>query len=499
MNDPIAALLTAPAFWFGALIFLLSQWGKFSEFSTDIKVAGYSARNGLIQIRPRDMSSGGIYGLSIVAFLFLSFIAYTLFCLVPPGVVLGWLTVSGSKSSFPQIDLGSNFPLVVAAALVGLTQPVPGFDRLANLQKDIFHQWIGLPQRIVSVALSFAAEMTASDRKDSDIKARLKELLSEDFITKIDEFADIVYYRDYLRTADLENPQKIEAILAEKQRREQTFLIRELVLVAAIATARASGGGALGELAKVIGVQMPESRFQSSYVGPALFLMLLVGLALWALISLGPFGTASLFLMGVRESQVWPATPYTSAQYLLATFVPISFAGLIVIASLDAERVRSPVVEPFHAIIGRNHFILLGIFVGIFVYDYLQAVLDRAVQGTYGGDNVLEFVGERIFLFSSHALVATTGALIMICYIARGGLNRPSETGGWFALLLGATGTLALINAYIRIQYQYPNLGVTHDFAVLLIVLTMAGAASSFFAINLAARHLPKSYKRSGF
>ena len=143
MSDPFLST----EFWFGAAVLAAYQFAKFSELnSLDPEFAARSA--------PHPKSAGDrlrrklTYSATLVAFLAATLLIYFVLCKISPTILLGWAQVSGAS---PNEDLEKfvnsvNYPLYIAAAYIGFTQPgIPLLSNIGNVQRNLFHAWMGVP------------------------------------------------------------------------------------------------------------------------------------------------------------------------------------------------------------------------------------------------------------------------------------------------------------------------------------------------------------------
>jgi hypothetical protein len=521
MSDQISLLLQSSGFWFGVVVFLLSQWGKFAEFSTDVPLSGaYPTTK--ITLRPRDLTGPGAYGLSLFAFLLVSFGVFLLACLVPPSILAGWQTIvkhpeSGIADTLamlvpdkavpvwqrlsawfsvdkPQLPANMDvYPLIVTAMLVGITQPIPGVDKVASFQKDIFHQWVGVPDRVLSTAISLSAKVLSEHNSDAERRAKVKELLGEKWITKIEDFADVAFYSAYVKRVELDKPEEVEAV-EKGSNREQGFVIRDLILASCIASVRRSGGAALPLLAAKLGVEFPEiEKSRSSLFGGGLLIAFFVTIFLWIVLSLRISRDYVPLIAGVSNSSAWPNDPYTSAQYLVFNFLPFLLASVVVLMTISPDRAISVKQRPFFNILMDNWIAIMAIFFIVVFYDYVQAFIDRGIVNPPHSKGLSDFLSSRLHYYVGHAAIVTTFAAFLIVFVGRGGLMRKDMPFvRWALAFFGIVGVASLLSAFSRMQYQYAELNITPDFILLVVALNVVAAGLGSLMLVFGAREIAK-------
>ncbi|HEV2897585.1 MAG TPA: hypothetical protein VGX71_07075 [Pseudaminobacter sp.] len=153
-------------FWFGAAVLGAYQFAKFSELSSPDP--DFAARSALIpNLRAIDFAGRLTYLATLAAFLAATFVIYFILCKISPTILLGWAQVSGaSPSEDLETFVGSvNYPLYIAAAYIGFTQPgIPLLSNIGNVQRNLFHAWMGVPSRVMSASSFFANQRGARIR-----------------------------------------------------------------------------------------------------------------------------------------------------------------------------------------------------------------------------------------------------------------------------------------------------------------------------------------------
>ncbi|MBY3517032.1 hypothetical protein HFN76_33390 [Rhizobium laguerreae] len=138
---------------------------------------------------------------------------------------------------------------------MGLTnQSIPGFSKVANLQRDVFHELVGVPRMVATTATTMSIQLLAKHPSDADRIKQIQQWTSPVWENDLRNIVDLSFYHTELkrRANALSNFQKTQADLL--------VLFRELVYVMAIAAARNGGGADLRRLARELGVGLPERK-----------------------------------------------------------------------------------------------------------------------------------------------------------------------------------------------------------------------------------------------
>ncbi len=486
------ALLSSPAFWCGAAVLAFSQIGKFCEFSAPQNTPSTPRSNLMLQLRPRDFTDGWTFNTGLVAFLIASLLVYTLLCSVPPSVLQGWMTIAGGDAEQSKLTDPSIFPLFVAAMMVGLTQPFPGLDRIANFQKEVFHRWIGIPERVARIAAHFTDQILARSDTPEALVGELERMLSDQWIHRIGGFADTSFYFDCLTQMKLDRPAELDEI-RHGSAREKRFIVQDLTFAAAVATVKSGGGRALPKLARALDVSMPDCQKQPKAWSSGILLFLLCAVVLWVVLPMASTLALVDDLLGVRESwDFWPASPAMSGLYLLANYVPL-FLAVVGANMLALERLSSGAEARDHsvsAIVERYALPIIAVVVLIVLYDYAQALMDRGVfAGAYDG-SIWTFIFRRLPFFCLHAMAPAIAALTLIVFTLRADLRATLRDRIVWAFGLGVlTGLVSYFYALGRLEFQFrapPDVG--RDYVWLIVTLHVIAALVAFAAVNLAIR-----------
>lgn len=238
-----------------------------------------------------------------------------------------------------------SYPLYIAAILVGLTQPIPGLENLTNLQKDFFHYWIGVPEKVLTLSEHFITQILSRSNSKEELNREINELLNDEWIEKLGRFADTLYYRIQLGNIQIENDSDIKEVLSGSIR-EKRIVIESVVLSAAIASARNGGGKVLSQLAGILRVEMPSPPHAPWGIGGGILMFLFVLTGVWFLVLLIDYhvdvilGPVNLDL-GPRKYDFWPNNLPDSGFYVASQMIPIFLSIMFVVKSFRPEKYRS--------------------------------------------------------------------------------------------------------------------------------------------------------------
>jgi len=488
-------LVNLPGFWLGAAVFLWSQFGKFSELSADAQTLDGMLSPLLPQFKPRDLTSGTTFGLALFAFLVLSIFVYVLLCLLPLGVLTGLFKLAGAQ---PAAVDSSTYPLFIATALVGVTQPIPGFNKFASFQASVFHRWIGVPSQVVGMAANFTSQILArcdiddpGDQRRSDRLSReISRLLDDGWIDRTRPFADTGFYRNQLRALKLDRTEEIAAVLSGSMR-EKRLVLQELVLAACVSAVRANGGRVLKLLAAELAVEMPNEgpTKKSATMGG----LIIIGFCALLLVSILPSDIVKNWVTGVAGSVgFWPPSPYSAAQYVIANFLPIPICAAIFIMAVDFGRIEDRETIPVFDILFNFSRLLFMLFLIVVVYDYVQAFYDRGVFTSSYDGNVLEFMASRLLTFAIHSAGIVICCFVLIVFVVRGNLGANTRrTVRQFAILAVIAAVASYLVVIVRVQYQFVGTvkpGI--EFTMLVLGLNVASAIITFVIVIQASRRI---------
>jgi hypothetical protein len=493
-------ILTSVTFWFGALLLILHQYGRFSELST-IDDPAVRAHAGLIpDLRTRDFAGRLTFTGTLVAFLAATLILYLLFCLVAPTVLVGWARVSGTAASgvaaTEDLEAYMNsvpYPLYIAAAFMGLTQPaIPILSSLGNMQRDLFHALIGVPRRVVDTSTYFCNQIFARSTTRKQLAKEVAHLASDAWQERIDAYADSVFYRHQLKRLKLDDPAEKQELL-QSSSRELKNLVNQLVYVASLATVRESDRKFLGRLAVDLGVSMPphSKTTRNFFAGAILFLI--GATLLWTGLPM-LHGIVSYL---ISEPKFWPMDIVYSGQYVMSQAVPMFFAVVVALATANRIRRQNSArpagnQETGHWLV--RHFdryvtLFLAVVIGVVCYDLAQAFFDHGYfnEGTKG--TFLSFAQKNLPFFLLHSFVSLTACFVVLLHIDERTEKQSYRPFQITLMLVVSVGAASMFYAVARLHYHLKErLADGLDFVALMVALNVIAALLALATAKFHAR-----------
>ena len=269
-------------FWTGAALLGAYQFAKFNELRSPDP--DFAARSALIP-NPRAIDFAGrlTYSATLVAFLAATFLIYFVLCKISPTILSGWAQVSGASpdEKLTKFVNTVNYPLYIAAVYMGVAQQgIPLLSNIGNVQRNLFHAWMGIPTKVMRASSFFANQIFARSPDAERLAKEVEVLRSDAWVERIDAYADAELYATHLARLKLDD----EPELHKATRRELKILTRQLVDVASLATVRESGVASLSRLADDLRVSMlPNSAWPKAFLAGGI--LFLVGMTfLWNLI-----------------------------------------------------------------------------------------------------------------------------------------------------------------------------------------------------------------------
>lgn len=399
----------------------------------------------------------------------LTLAGYIVLCLASPSLIGGWMRIVGQQSEAAEIDRiaqSSAYPLWIAAAFMGLAhQTIPGLARISNVQRDMFHDLVGIPRALVETSTRFSTPILAQSPDKRSRGERLALMCSDRWRADIEEIADIGFFEARLKRLELDGNDDLKDA-RDGSVRELRAAIEQVVCVACIATVRKSGAEALAELAGHLGVERPRTQPSLWHdllaSAPGCFTALVVLLFLLPMVR-----PVAARLMG-GEAVFWPSGDgalSSSAIYLVGLVVPVLIAATILASWTAGKAGRGPG--------SAGALIVVGLFV--VGYDLGQTLWD------YGFNNVKldigtgQFIGHMVPFIALHALV-----VMAICGFIRWRIARPGS-GTVTRRTLDVLETVlvaAIVSAFYgwaRIDYQW---GKPQPFDLVLLTVLLNGAAA---------------------
>ena len=247
---------TRPSSGLGAALLGAYQFAKFNELRSPDP--DFAARSALIP-NPRAIDFAGrlTYSATLVAFLAATFLIYFVLCKISPTILSGWAQVSGASpdEKLTKFVNTVNYPLYIAAVYMGVAQQgIPLLSNIGNVQRNLFHAWMGIPTKVMRASSFFANQIFARSPDAERLAKEVEVLRSDAWVERIDAYADTELYATHLARLKLDD----EPELHKATRRELKILTRQLVDVASLATVRESG------VASLVAVGRRPSRFHAS-------------------------------------------------------------------------------------------------------------------------------------------------------------------------------------------------------------------------------------------
>jgi hypothetical protein len=485
--------LLSSEFWFGAAVLSAYQFAKFSELSSPDP--DFAARSALFpNLRAIDFAGRLTYFATLAAFLAATLLIYFILCKISPTLLFGWAQVSGAtldEELRTFIDT-VNYPLYIAAAYIGFTQPgIPFLSNIGNVQRNLFHAWMGVPTRVMSTSSFFATQILTRSQDTKRLAKELQLLVSDAFVQRIEAYADADFYRAHLARLKLDD----EAELSKGTRRELKILTRQLVDVATLATVRESGVASLSRLGGDLHVSMlPNRGWPKAFLaGGILFFIAMT--FLWNLIPAFD-GLAARFLSAGALYDFWPSNLEFSGQYLIAQAGPIFLTTGIALAMWVSAfgRAQMAAVEEPRPVRGladhlnRHAGLLTLTVIVILLFDIFQAFFDH---GAYKLGKTREFVAlvqVSLPIYLLHSFISLFVCFVLLRYMDDGaGRWRIAST---LSLLAAGVALASLFYAAAQVQHKFnvpfgPN---GADLATLMVIINVSAASMAFACAALCKR-----------
>jgi hypothetical protein len=495
-------LLHSTEFWAGAALLGAYQFAKFNELRSPDQ--DFAARSALIpNLRAIDFAGRLTYSATLAAFLAATFVIYFILCKISPTILSGWAQISGATPSdeLKKFVDTINYPLYIVAVYMGLAQQsIPMLSNIGNVQRNLFHAWMGIPTRVLRASSFFANQIFTRSPNAEKLAKEVEVLRSDAWVGRIDAYADAELYATHLARLKLDD----EPELHKATRRELKILTRQLVDVAAVATVRESGVASLSRLADDLRVSMlPNSGWPKAFLAGGI--LFLVGMTfLWNLIPAFD-GLAAQFLGAVPD--FWPNNLEFSGQYLISQAGPIFLAtgialgtwvsafGRRQIAKLDESQRFEGTTALFSRYAGLFAFVLIGTV----LFDICQAFFQ---YGAYGPGKTTEFmalVKLSLPIYLLHSFIALFVCFMLLRYMDDGMERMWWKTVSTILILAIGVALAALFYAAAQVQHQlrlsFGTNGV--DLAALMIIVNVSAASTAFACAALCKRQAEISSNRA--
>lgn len=472
-------------FWFGAVVLSVYQVGKFSELnSLDPQFVGYSH---ISNLRTWDFAGTRAFIWTLFIFLIVTFALYTAACFVSPSIIAGWVQVTYDPASAAEVATyvkSVPYPLYLCALFMGLAhQAIPGVSRIANLQRNLFHYWIGVPRVALGEAESAATQIFGRSTTKESLGVELDTLLSAPWIAAIHGFADTRFYKNEIDRLKLDSTEAI-ADAKNGSMRELKATIEQLIAGCAIATVRQTGSRGLKQLAAALKVT-PADKL------PPISQALLVG-ALWYVFGLTVLCfVVPMLVQPVRSilgpAPYWPSEIYPTAIYILAQVVPILISGLLMAVFAPQSLNGNAAGETLTATFVRHAGFLAFTLFFVILYDYLQSFSDYGLNRESFSGTLGSFLANWLPYHALHAFISVSVIFIIIRHFGdREHLLDRLRIARTVVALVLTSGLLSGFYATARMMFQYKTFAP--DFLLLVIALNATAALIAFAAILSAVR-----------
>ncbi|HEY2872733.1 MAG TPA: hypothetical protein VGJ56_12480 [Reyranella sp.] len=475
----MTSLLGSTQFWFGALLLCAFQFAKFNEIKPlDAGLKGWSA---VPDLHARDFVGLLPYRVTLALFVAVTLAGYVVLCLASPSLIGGWMRIVGQQTQAAEIDKiaqSSAYPLWIAAAFMGLAhQTIPGLARISNVQRDMFHDLVGIPRALVETSSRFSTQILAQSLDKRGRGERLALMCSDRWRADIEEIADIAFFEAQLRRLKLDGEDDLKDARGGSVR-ELRAAIEQVVCVACIATVRKSGAEALADLAGHLGVEKPRPQpsLWHDLLAPALGCFT----ALIVLLFLLPMLTPLMARLMGGEAIFWPSGDEAlsaSAVYLVGLVVPVLVAAAILASwtagKADAARKSGSTSGSAGALI------VIGLFV--VAYDLGQTVWDYGFNNFKLDTGTGQFIGHMVPFIALHALVVMAICGFIQWRVAQPGSATPTRRTLDVLETVLVAAIVASFYGWARINYQWGK-PQPFDLVPLTVLLNAAAAVMAFVA-----------------
>ena len=496
-------ILSSADFWFGAAVLGAYQIAKFREIS--VSDPDIVARQSLIpNLQARDFAGRPAFFLALGSFLAVVFATYFVLCNVSPVILEGWAKVSGASEGV-ELDAfvdSVHYPLYIAAAFIGFTQPgIPLLSNIGNVQRNLFHAFIGVPRRVMTTSTFFANQILARCIDNKELAKELHLLVSDAWLERIDEYADTDFYRAQLARLKLDDEAEIKEALKGSQR-ELKNLTRQLVDIAALACVREGGMGSLSRLADDLHVATEDDPdLAKAFLSGAI--LFLIGMTfLWNVIPLFD-GLAMRFLSAGPEFDLWPNDLKFSGQYLVSQAAPIFLASGAAIAvwlgafrrsrtsNVSGHRSPSSLAEHFNRYAG----LFASIVIGIVVFDLFQAFFEIGFYKSGSASGFWAFIPANLPFYLLHSFISLVVCFVVLLYMDDGLAQLRGRAAPMLGFLTLGVGLISVLYVATRIEFAFgKEFGANGlDMAVLIAAINISAAMLAFASAALCKRQAETS------
>ncbi|TBG75763.1 hypothetical protein ELG69_27240 (plasmid) [Rhizobium leguminosarum] len=469
-------LFTSFQFWLGAAFLMCFQIGKYGELNDqdeDLK-PWYGA---VPNLRARHFLGFQNYIATLLLFLLATFAGYVVACLVSPSIISGWQRVTANPAAAETMKAYLDsvpYPLFIAAAFMGLTnQSIPGFSKVANLQRDVFHELVGVPRMVASTATTMSIQLLVKHKSDPDRIKQIQQWTSPVWEESIRDIVDLSFY-------DAELKRRSNALSSfEKTQSDLLVLFRELIYVMAIAAARNGGGADLRRLAGKLGVDLPERKnpFKELIVGALISVVALTVLC-FAIPMAAP---AVDWLNGSRPLSFWPQDAKAlraSSIYVVSQCIPVLIASGLLFVSLPSAQAGTTL--NVRGVIEKNAGKLLIIMCAVIVFDYAQLISDYGIYNPYLRSAPIELFASWIPYNIAHSIISISVCVVLLHYLSRGEAKTPGVSIVYILVMAAVALTTSCFYALVRLRYDF-KVEVTLDYLFIVCLLNLVAAMIALF------------------
>lgn len=476
-------ILQSPEFWFGAAVLGAYQVSKFSELNSFDPVFGRLSH--IPNLRAWDFAGAKTFAWSLVIFLAVTFLLYLAACLISPPIIAGWVQVTQGPKSGQEIAeyvQGVPYPLYICALFVGVAhQTIPGFSKVVNVQRNLFHYWLGVPRMALDMADNATTEIFARAKDRQSLASELKTLVSDAFQARIKSFADANFYRMEIERLKLDSEAEL-ADAMDGSTRELKTTIQQLLVGAAIAAVRSTGSKGLSKLETELGVPPhPKQSIVYAFLVSLLWCVFGVTVLWFAIPMLTPLMRLLLPIV-----EFWPTDMSSSAVYVAAQVIPILLSTLLIVILIPESFARDDASSPVLKVASRYSGFLCVILLLVVCYDFLQSFSDYGINRESFDGTLGSFLLEWLPYHVLHGFISVAVSLLIIRHF---GSTTDEPLVRQLVTLAVVAGTVSGFYAVARTMFQYQTTAV--DFVVLVILLNIVGAFIAFAAIHLALARQP--------
>ncbi|MBB4229329.1 hypothetical protein [Rhizobium mongolense] len=501
----MSALLSSVQFWVGAVLLMCFQIGKYGELNDqddDLKPWFGAIPN----LRVRHFLGFQKYLATLLLFLGVTFLGYGVACLVSPSIISGWLRVTTDTTAADKAKAYIDsvpYPLFIAAAFMGLTnQSIPGFSKIANLQRDIFHELVGVPRIVANTATDLSVQLWVKFPTDADRLAAIELWASPRWETSIRDIADLSFYDAELkrRTSSLVNIQS-------KSASEALALFRELIYVMAIAAVRKNGGAALRSLAAKLGVNLPQkpNPFKGLILA-GLISVVILSMLCFAVPMLGPVVDV---LNGQQPLKFWPQgneALRASSIYLASQCFPVLLASTLLFLFFQPERMDAGIGSSVRSLIEKHAGKLALIMLLVLLFDYAQLISDYGIYSPEITTSPTKFFALWFPYNVTHSIISVSICVVLLHYVGHGQAKTPGVSTAYILAMIAVAASTACFYAVVRLRYDW-KVDFAADYVLMICLLNVVAAMIALFIsqslyygrivkhedrLPEAAEHLPK-------